>query len=169
MSKRKIPQYGKLDIEECIKNFRLLVLNNIDDINRLKKDLITSGKLSHCEKTSVRAFSWKIYLNILSTNEKSSLKSWIDETINQRKNVKKMIRSNTINKLKGDPLGGIPTENENENKGGWDDFLTQSEIIKMIKFDVERTMPSEKLFQEPYIKDLEKGMVLFSKFFAQNL
>ena len=164
MSKRKIPQYGKLDIEECIKNFRLLVLNNIDDINRLKKDLITSGKLSHCEKTSVRAFSWKIYLNILSTNEKSSLKSWIDETINQRKNVKKMIRSNTINKLKGDPLGGIPTENENENKGGWDDFLTQSETIKMIKFDVERTMPSEKLFQEPYIKDLENTcLTLFAK------
>ena len=157
-SSRRIPQYGKLDIEECIKNFRLLVLNNLSDMNRLKIDLITSGKLSHSDKTCVRAISWKIFLNVLSTNEKASLKTWIDETMTQRKNVRKMIRNNTINKLKGDPLGGIPsTENEessDNNKKGWNDFLTQSETAKMIKYDVERTMPNEKLFQEPYIKEL---------------
>ena len=157
-SSRRIPQYGKLDIEECIKNFRLLVLNNLSDMNRLKIDLITSGKLSHSDKTCVRAISWKIFLNVLSTNEKASLKTWIDETMTQRKNVRKMIRNNTINKLKGDPLGGIPsTENEessDNDKKGWNDFLTQSETAKMIKYDVERTMPNEKLFQEPYIKEL---------------
>lgn len=155
---KKIPQYGKLDFEECVKNFRILVLNNINDINRLKSDLIRSGKLSHCDKTCIRAFSWKIFLNILSTNEKASLKTWIDETISQRKNVKKMIRNNTINKLKGDPLGGIPNDSEKEKEktdSGWNDFLVQSEIVKMIKFDVDRTMPQEKLFQEPYIRDIE--------------
>ena len=113
-SSSKIPQYGKLDIEECVKNFRISVLNNLNDMPRLKTDLITSGKLSHFYKTSIRAFSWKFYLNILTTNEKSSLKVWIDETLTQRKNVKKMIRSNTINKLKGDPLGGL-TSNSNSN------------------------------------------------------
>ena len=155
-SSRKIPQYGKLDIDECIKNFRILVLNNINDINRLKSDLITSGKLSHTDKTCMRAFSWKIYLNILSTNEKASLKVWIDETMTQRKNVKKMIRNNTINKLKGDPLGGIQSaEKDKESNTGWDDFLIQSETVKMIKNDVDRTMPNEKLFQEPYIRELE--------------
>ena len=153
---RKIPQYGKLEIDECIKNFRILVLNNLNDINRLKNDLITSGKLSHVDKTCMRAFSWKIFLNILSTNEKSSLKVWIDETMTQRKNVRKMIRSNTINKLKGDPLGGILSSEKNkESNSGWDDFLTQSETVKMIKHDVDRTMPNEKLFQEPYIRELE--------------
>ena len=150
---RKIPQYDKLDFDQCINNFRLQVLNNFEDINRIKTDLITSGKLSHSDKTCVRAFSWKIYLNILPINEKTSLKTWIDETISQRKSVKKMIRSNTINKLKGDPLGGMSSEKEKNS--GWDDFLTQSETMKMIKFDVERTMPNEKLFQEPYIKDIE--------------
>ena len=150
---RKIPQYGKLDFEECVKNFRLLVLNNITDINRIKLELITSGKLSHCDKTYIRAFSWKIFLNVLSTKEKSSLKSWIDETNNQRKNVKKMFRSNTINKLKGDPLGGI--ESEKEKSSEWNAFLIQSETIKMIKYDVDRTMPGEKLFQEPFIRDME--------------
>ena len=155
-SARKIPQYGKLDIDECIKNFRILVLNNINDINRLKSDIITSGKLSHMDKTFMRAFSWKIYLNILSTNEKASLKVWIDETMTQRKNVKKMIRNNTINKLKGDPLGGIQSaEKDKDSNTGWDDFLTQSETVKMIKNDVDRTMPNEKLFQEPYIRELE--------------
>ena len=150
---KKIPQYDKLDIEECIKNFRILVLNNLTDIKRLRQDLITSGKLSHQDKTFVRAISWKIYLNILSTNEKTTLKSWIDETITQRKNVKKMVRNNTINKLKGDPLRGIATQKE--KTGGWDDFLTQSETMKMIKFDVDRTMPGEKLFLEPFIKEME--------------
>ena len=154
-SSRKIPQYGKLDLEECVKNFRILVLNNINDINRLKSDLITSGKLSHCDKTYIRAFSWKIFLNILSTNEKSSLKTWIDETISQRKNIKKMIRNNTINKLKGDPLGGISGSSEKEKNSDWNEFIVQSEIVKMIKYDVDRTMPNEKLFQEPFIRDME--------------
>jgi hypothetical protein len=75
-----------------------------------------------------------------------------------------MIKSNTVNKLKGDPLGGISTESDKTNKQ-WNDFLTQSEIIKMIKFDVERTNPSEKLFKEPYIKDLETTVL---SIFAKN-
>ena len=156
---RKLPQYGKLDIEECIKNFRISVLNNLSDIPRIKTDLITSGKLSTCDKTTIRAFAWKIYLNVLTTNEKASLKVWIDETMTQRKNVKKMIRSNTINKLKGDPLGGLTSNSNSEQKekdnSGWDDFITQSEIVKMIKYDVDRTMPNEKLFQEPSIREIE--------------
>ena len=164
MTSRKIPTYGKLDMEECIKNFRVTILNNLTDINRLKQDLITSGKLAHIDKTFIRGFSWMIYLGILPLNQKVSLKSWIDEITNQRKNVKKLIKSNTINKLKGDPLGGISTETDKTNKQ-WNDFLTQSEIIKMIKFDVERTNPSEKLFKEPYIKDLETTVL---SIFAKN-
>ena len=164
MATRKIPTYGKLDMEECIKNFRVTVLNNLTDINRLKQDLITSGKLAHIDKTFIRGFSWMIYLGILPLNQKVSLKSWIDEITNQRKNVKKLIKSNTVNKLKGDPLGGISTESDKTNKQ-WNDFLTQSEIIKMIKFDVERTNPSEKLFKEPYIKDLETTVL---SIFAKN-
>jgi hypothetical protein len=126
--------------------------------------LITSGKLAHIDKTFIRGFSWMIYLGILPLNQKVSLKSWIDEITNQRKNVKKLIKSNTVNKLKGDPLGGISTETDKTNKQ-WNDFLTQSEIIKMIKFDVERTNPSEKLFKEPYIKDLETTVL---SIFAKN-
>ena len=153
-SSNKIPQYDKLNFEDCIQNFRILVLNNINDINRLKTDLITSGKLSHSDKTSIRAFSWKIFLNLLSTNEKSSIKSWINETISQRKKVKKMIKGNTINKLKIDPLAGLST-NDKEKKGAWNDFLIQSETVKMIKFDVERTLSTQKLFQEPFIRNME--------------
>jgi hypothetical protein len=165
MASRKIPTYGKLDMEECIKNFRVIVLNNLGDINRLKQDLITSGKLAHIDKTFIRGFAWMIYLGVLPINNpKVSLKLWIDEITNQRKNVKKIIKNNTVNKLKGDPLGGISTDKDKTNKN-WDDFLTQSEIIKMIKFDVERTNPSEKLFKELYIKDLETTVL---SIFAKN-
>jgi hypothetical protein len=165
MTSRKIPTYGKLDMEECIKNFRVIVLNNLGDINRLKQDLITSGKLAHIDKTFIRGFAWMIYLGVLPINNpKVSLKLWIDEITNQRKNVKKIIKNNTVNKLKGDPLGGISTDKDKTNKN-WDDFLTQSEIIKMIKFDVERTNPSEKLFKELYIKDLETTVL---SIFAKN-
>ena len=161
---KKIPQYGKLDLEECVKNFRILVLNNINDITRLKSDLITPGKLCHCDKVCIRGFCWKIFLNVLPINEKISLKNWLEETLSQRKKVKKMIKNNTINKLKGDPLGGINASEEKEKNSGWNDFLVQSEMIKMIKYDVDRTMPTEKLFQEPFIRDIEtKILTNFSK------
>ena len=165
MASRKIPTYGKLDMEECIKNFRVIVLNNLGDINHLKQDLITSGKLAHIDKTFIRGFAWMVFLGILPINNpKVSLKLWIDEITNQRKNVKKIIKNNTVNKLKGDPLGGISTDKDKTNKE-WNDFLTQSEIIKMIKFDVERTNPTEKLFKELYIKDLETTVL---SIFAKN-
>lgn len=43
----------------------------------------------------------------------------------------------------------------NKDNEGWDGFFNKSEIIRTIKFDVERTMPYEKLFQEPYIREME--------------
>ena len=154
-SSKKMPQYGKVNFEECLQNFRVIVLNNINDIPRIKTSLITSGKLSTIEKTFVRPISWKIFLNVLPTNEKASLKVWLDETLSQRKTVKKMIKNNNISKLKVDPLGGNKKSEKEDNSSGWEDFINQSETVKLIKSDIEKSVSEEKLLSEPYIKNME--------------
>ena len=161
---KAIPTYGKQDIEQCMNNFRLLILNNIDDIKKVKENLVSSGKKGHSEKEFIRAFSWRIFLNTIPTDDKSSLKSWIEDTISKRKSVKNLIKKNTLNKFKGDPLGGLSPEG-NKDSDGWDNFFNQSEIIKLIKFDVERTMQYERLFKEPYIMEMENTIL---KLFAKN-
>ena len=163
-SKKTIPTYGKQDIEQCMSNFRLLILNNIDDIKKMKTNLISSGKMSHSEKEFIRGFSWRVFLGTISIDDKSSLKSWIEDTISKRKSARKIIKSSNVTKLKGDPLGGLAKQ-ENKDSEGWDSFFNQSETIKLIKFDVERTMPSEKLFQEPFIREIENTIL---KLFAKN-
>ena len=164
-SKKTIPTYGKQDIEQCMSNFRLLVLNNIDDVKKVKANLISSGKMSHSEKEFIRAFSWRIFLGTITVDDKSSLKTWIDETISKRKQARKLIKSLNVNKLKGDPLGGLGNNEGKKDTEGWDSFFNQSESIKLINLDVERTMPSEKLFQEPYIREMENTIL---KLFAKN-
>ena len=164
-SKKTIPTYGKQDIEQCMSNFRLLVLNNIDDVKKIKANLISSGKMSHSEKEFIRAFSWRIFLGTITVDDKSSLKTWIDETISKRKQARKLIKSLNVNKLKGDPLGGLGNNEGKKDSEGWDSFFNQSESIKLINLDVERTMPNEKLFQEPYIREMENTIL---KLFAKN-
>ena len=119
---KTIPTYGKLDINSCMSNFRLLILNNLDDIKKIKANLISSGKMSHTEKEYIRAFSWKIYLNTISIKDNSSLKTWIEETISKRKKIKNSIKNNTLNKFKGDPLGGVGGDGTKDSEG-WDNFL----------------------------------------------
>ena len=163
-SKKTIPTYGKQDIEQCMNNFRLLVLNNIEDVKKVKANLISSGKISHSEKEFIRAFSWRIFLGTITVDDKSSLKTWIDETISKRKQARKLIKSLNVNKLKGDPLGGLVNNEGKKGSEGWDSFFNQSEIIKLINLDVERTMPNEKLFQESYIREMENTILrLFAK------
>ena len=158
-SSKKMPQYGKFNIEDCLQNFRIIVLNNINDIPRIKTSLITSGKLSTIEKTFVRPISWKIFLNVLPTDEKASFKVWINETINQRKTIKKMIKNNTISKLKVDPLGGNKKSEKEESGTGWEDFINQSETVKLIKTDIDKSVSEEKLLSEPYIKKKKKNRI----------
>ena len=154
-SSKKMPTYGRFNLDDCLQNFRIIVLNNAFDIQRIRTTLITSGKLSTIEKTFVRPISWKIFLNVLQTNEKATLKTWIDETISQRKTVKKMIKNNTISKLKVDPLGGNKKSEKEENSTGWEDFINQSETVKLIKTDIDKSVSEEKLLSEPYIKNME--------------
>ncbi len=163
---KTIPTYGKQDIEQCMSNFRLLVLNNSDDIQKVKENLINSGKMSHSEKEYIRAFSWRIFLGTILIDEKSSLKSLIEKTLNKRKTIKNLIKKNTVGKLKGDPLGGLSVGNDGDKDAeGWDSFFNQSETANLINFDVDRTMPSEKLFQEPYIREMQSTIL---KLFAKN-
>jgi len=56
-------------------NSRYLTLNNIDDIKKIKVKFISSGKMSHIKIENIRAFSLKVFLNTITIEEKSSLKT----------------------------------------------------------------------------------------------
>ena len=161
---KTIPSYNKQDIEQCMNNFRLIVLTNINEMKKMKANLISSGKMSHSEKEYILGFSWRVFLDVISIDDKSTLKSIIEDTLNKRKTIKNLIKKNALNKFKGDPLGGLSGGGKNE-ADDWDSFFNQSDAIKLIKQDIDRTMPYEKLFREPYILEMESSLL---KLFAKN-
>ena len=159
----QLPSYDKNDLESCLFNFKRHILNYIDNIPEIKKNLLFFSIDGKTGNELMRSFSWKLYLNTLSSDKNSTLKTWLEETFNQRKNFKKIVKDLlTISKFKGDPLGGLQTES---GKGsGWDDFFDKADIKHLIKIDVERTFQDRDLFCENSIKESENNILyLFAK------
>ena len=159
----QLPSYDKNDLESCLFNFKRHILNYIDNIPEIKKNLLFFSIDGKTGNELMRSFSWKLYLNTLSSDKNSTLKTWLEETFNQRKNFKKIVKDLlTISKFKGDPLGGLQTES---GKGsGWDDFFDKADIKHLIKIDVERTFQDRDLFCENSIKEIENNILyLFAK------
>ena len=159
----QLPSYDKNDLESCLFNFKRHILNYIDNIPEIKKNLLFFSIDGKTGNELMCSFSWKLYLNTLSSDKNSTLKTWLEETFNQRKNFKKIVKDLlTISKFKGDPLGGLQTES---GKGsGWDDFFDKADIKHLIKIDVERTFQDRDLFCENSIKEIENNILyLFAK------
>ena len=156
-----LPSYDKNNIEDCLYRFKHHILNYIDNIPEIKKNLLylsIDGKIGN---EFMRSFSWKLFLKTLSSDENTTLKTWLEETFNQRKNFKKKVKELlTIRKFKGDPLGGKPV-----GEGvGWGDYFDKADIKHLIKLDVDRTLQDKDLFCESSIKEIENNILyLFSK------
>jgi TBC1 domain family protein 5 len=111
----------------------------------------------------MRSFSWKLYLKTLSSDKNTTLKTWLEETLSQRKAYKKKVKDLlTISKFKGDPLGGLPVGGQSNS--GWGDFFDKADIKHLIKIDVDRTFQDRDLFCESSIKEIENNILyLFAK------
>ena len=164
MESQSIPTYGKNDLDTCLKNFKFHIISNINNIPKIKSDLLYYAINCKLEREYIRAIAWKIFLNTLPIiDDNTSLKTWLEETLAKRKLVKKLIKNTSINKLKGDPLGGTGNSNE---KNTWGRFFDESKTHGYIKNDVNRTKQGQKLFQEPYIQKMEKTILLI--YFQNN-
>lgn len=159
----QMPSYDKNNIDNCIFKFQRHILNYIDNIPQIKKSLLFLSLDGKTGNELMRSFSWKIYLNTLSSDKNTTLKTWLEETFNQRKNYKKKVKDIlNISKFKGDPLGGLQASGE--SIGGWNDYFDKSDIKHLIKIDVDRTFQDRDLFLENSIKEMENNILyLFAK------
>ena len=153
-----LPEYEKLNFEKCTFSFRRHIINHINNIPEIKKHLLSFSLEGKTGLELMRSFSWKIYLNILSSNETTTLKTWLEETFNMRNEFQKKVKELTnIKKYRGDPLGGL-------EDGQWSDFFDNSDVKHLIKIDVDRTFQDRDLFCENSIKEIEYNILyLFSK------
>ena len=153
----KLPTYDKYSFEKCTFNFKRHILNYIDNIPEIKKNLLFFSLDGKTGPELMRSFSWKIYLKTLSSNENTTLKTWLEETLNLRNGFKKKVQELlSLAKARGDPLGGFD--------GEWNDFFDGADIKHLIKIDVDRTFQDRDLFCEYSIKEIENNILyLFSK------
>ena len=128
----------KNNVDECLKKFENHILNNINDFVKIKNNLINLSVEGKTESELVRAFSYKIYLNTLSSNNDTTLKKWLEETLSKRNSYKEKIKGNK----NMESLEEKEETNENE----------ENEIIKGSFQDIN-------LFKEPTIKEIEKNIL----------
>ena len=159
----QLPQYDKNNLEKTLFNFQRHILNYINNIPEVKKNLLFFSLDGKTGSELMRSFSWKLYLNTLSSDKNTTLKTWCEETLSQRKAFKKKVKELlTISKFKGDPLGGMPTSGSSGS--GWGDFFDKADIKHLIKIDVDRTFQDRDLFCENSIKEIENNILyLFAK------
>jgi TBC1 domain family protein 5 len=138
-------------------------LNYIGNIPEIKKNLLFLSLDGKTGSELMRSFSWKLYLKTLSSDKNATLKTWLEETLSQRKAYKKKVKDLlTISKFKGDPLGGLPVGGQSNS--GWGDFFDKANIKHLIKIDVDRTFQDRDLFCESSIKEIENNILyLFAK------
>ena len=161
-SSKELPKYDKNNIEQSLNKFQTYILNNINDMSKLKNTLLNLSLKGKADSELMSSFSLKIYLNALSTKKESTLKTWLEETLSQRNKYKDKLKNMLqINQFKGDPLGG----GENGETGGWNNFFDKKEIKDLINLDVERTFQERDLFREASIKEIEYNVLFL---FAEN-
>ena len=159
----KFPTYDKNNLERTLFNFQRHILNYINNIPEIKKNLLFFSLDGKTGTELMRSFSWKLYLKTLSSEQNTTLKTWLEETLSQRKAFKKLVKDLLIiSKFKGDPLGGLPVSGKSTS--GWGEFFDKADIKHLIKIDVDRTFQDRDLFCEPIIKEIENNVLyLFAK------
>ena len=125
----------KNNIDECQKKFENHILDNISDFDKMKNNLINLALEGKTECELMRSFSYKIYLNTLSSSKDTTLKKWLEETLSQRNSYKEKIK-------------------RNNNVESLEDKEEEKTIFQGIN-----------LFKEPSIKEIEKNILfLFQKY-----
>ena len=137
-SPKKYAIIEKNNIDECLKKFENHILNKINDFDKIKNHLINLSLEGKTESELVRSFSYKIYLNTLSSNKDTTLKKWLEETLSKRNSYKEKIKRNKNMESLEDK------EEINENE--------ENEIIKGNFQDIN-------IFKEPTIKEIENNIL----------
>ena len=147
-----IPRYNKNNIEKCQLKFKTNILDNVNDMPLIKKNLISLSLNCGLQSELIRPITWKIFLKTLPCEKNTTLRTWINETYQKREAFKSKMK-----KIKAENAEIDSTSNINSNT--YSNFDEYSSLIHLIKIDVERTYPDTKLFQNEYIRELEETLL----------
>jgi len=149
-----MPKYGKHKIENCRQKFKSFFIDNMQNLSQLKQIIVSLAINANLQNELIRPTSWKIFLNTLSSNNNTTIKTWLEETFDKRKEFKEKLKK-------------YKPEMEAAKKGDtekFSNFEENSSIMHLIEIDVERTYGDIKLFQDKYIRKLEEEILyVFAK------
>ena len=149
-----MPKYGKHKIENCRQKFKSFFIDNIQNLSQLKQIIVSLAINANLQNELIRPTSWKIFLNTLSSNNNTTIKTWLEETFDKRKEFKEK-----LNKYKPEMEAAKKGDTEK-----FSNFEENSSIMHLIEIDVERTYGDIKLFQDKYIRKLEEEILyVFAK------
>ena len=149
-----MPKYGKHKIENCRQKFKSFFIDNMQNLSQLKQIIVSLAINANLQNELIRPTSWKIFLNTLSSNNNTTIKTWLEETFDKRKEFKEK-----LNKYKPEMEAAKKGDTEK-----FSNFEENSSIMHLIEIDVERTYGDIKLFQDKYIRKLEEEILyVFAK------
>ena len=149
-----MPKYGKHKIENCRQKFKSFFIDNMQNLSQLKQIIVRLAINANLQNELIRPTSWKIFLNTLSSNNNTTIKTWLEETFDKRKEFKEK-----LNKYKPEMEAAKKGDTEK-----FSNFEENSSIMHLIEIDVERTYGDIKLFQDKYIRKLEEEILyVFAK------
>ena len=152
-NKSPFPNIDKLDFEKCAHYFKMHIIDKLNDIQKLKQNLINIALKCEISNEFIRATAWKIFLNYPdSLSNSTTLHSVLESTHNKRKDYKKKLKEflGNISSFKGDPLGG-GEKKKSKNSCKWEEFFKGNEVKHLISLDVMRTYQERDLFCEEKI------------------
>ena len=149
-----MPKYGKHKIENCRQKFKSFFIDNMQNLSQLKQIIVSLAINANLQNELIRPTSWKIFLNTLSSNNNTTIQTWLEETFDKRKEFKEK-----LNKYKPEMEAAKKGDTEK-----FSNFEENSSIMHLIEIDVERTYGDIKLFQDKYIRKLEEEILyVFAK------
>ena len=149
-----MPKYGKHKIENCRQKFKSFFIDNMQNLSQLKQIIVSLAINANLQNELIRPTSWKIFLNTLSSNNNTTIKTWLEETFDKRKEFKEK-----LNKYKPEMEAAKKGDTEK-----FSNFEENSSIMHLIEIDVERTYGDIKLFQDKCIRKLEEEILyVFAK------
>ena len=144
-----VPKYWKHDVNKCQAKFKTYFLDNMNNLPSLKQTITSLALNAELQQELIRPHSWKIFLKTLSFGDNISLKTWLNETLQNRESFKQKL---TKAKIEFDQ-----TEANKDSK--FSNFEETSSIKHLIEIDVERTYGDIKLFQDEYIRRMEEDIL----------
>ena len=150
-----MPKFAKHKVDNCKQKFKSYFINNLQNVPQLKQSIVSLAINSNLQQELIRPTAWKIFLKTLTFHDNITLKHWLEETYDKRKQFKEKLNSLRDEIEKAKSVDSQKFSNfEEEN----------SSIQHLIEIDVERTYGDVPLFQDKFIRRMEEEILyVFAK------